>query len=179
MGICCVKDGFILINRSNLQDSIAQLDRGVENAKREGKSICSAPEGTRRRSKSMDDGSHLLPFKKGPFHMAQKANLDLVPVTHSGIKRLTGGLLARPGTIVMRIGPRITRNQCKDWTIDQTTDFAYKQMKGMMTPVSDDVIYNTTKTRKSWLFFLAYQVVIYLAAKWVCCLFCCGHSHAH
>lgn len=179
MGICCIKDGFILINRSNLQDSIAQLDRGVENAKSEGKSICSAPEGTRRRSKSVDDGSHLLPFKKGPFHMAQKANLDLVPVTHSGIKRLTGGLFARPGTIVMRIGPRITRQQCKDWTIDQTADFAYAQMKKMMTPVSDDVIYNTTKTRKSWVYFLGFQLFFYVSLKWVWCLFCCGHSHAH
>jgi len=178
VGIICIKDGFILINRANLEQSIKQLDEGVENAKREGKSICSAPEGTRRRSKSVDDASHLLPFKKGPFHMAKKANLDLVPVTYSGIKRLTGGWVARPGTIVMRIGPRIARDKCTNLTIEQTMEVAYSQMKSMMTPVSDDVIYNTTKTRKSWLIFFGYQLVMYFTAKWFLCLFCCGKSHA-
>jgi Acyltransferase len=177
MGINCVKDGFILINRSNLERSIKQLDEGVENAIREGKSICSAPEGTRRRSNSMDDASHLLSFKKGPFHMAKKANLDLVPVTYSGIKRLTGGWLARPGTIVMRIGPRIQREKCDKLSIDQTIDIAYSQMKSMMTPVGDDIIYNTTRTRISWLYFFGYQAVLYFTLRWLCCLFCCGHHH--
>ena len=51
-------------------------------AKEKGTSIIMYPEGTRS-----DDG-HILPFKKGPFALALKAGVAVVPVTIEGSGRL-------------------------------------------------------------------------------------------
>ena len=70
LGVCIENGGHIFIERNKLREAISLLDLVAEQAKLQKKNVGIAPEGTRRRKKSEDNGDHLLPFKKGPFHMA-------------------------------------------------------------------------------------------------------------
>eukprot|EP00746_Dinoflagellata_sp_MGD_P007105 gnl/MRDRNA2_/MRDRNA2_114032_c0_seq1.p1 gnl/MRDRNA2_/MRDRNA2_114032_c0~~gnl/MRDRNA2_/MRDRNA2_114032_c0_seq1.p1 ORF type:complete len:302 (-),score=38.91 gnl/MRDRNA2_/MRDRNA2_114032_c0_seq1:124-1029(-) len=63
--------GMVPIDRSNLKDAIATLDKAARKAQDGRGSVALAPEGTRRRSPSIGP-DQILPFKKGPFHLAVK-----------------------------------------------------------------------------------------------------------
>jgi len=65
--------GMIFIDRSNRAKSIASLDRSAKLI-HNGKSVILFPEGTRSR-----DG-YLANFKKGPFVLASKADVQIAPV---------------------------------------------------------------------------------------------------
>jgi 1-acyl-sn-glycerol-3-phosphate acyltransferase len=87
------------------------LEGGIENnwhkiqsAIRNGNSILIFPEGTRS-----SDGS-ILRFHKGAFHIAEKFNIDILPVITHGIGDVLPktDLLLHAGSITLRIGERIT-----------------------------------------------------------------------
>lgn len=90
------RSGNIMIDRSDRSSSIAGLQVAVDAMRQDGKSIWIFPEGTRNRS-----GEGLLPFKKGPFHMAIAAQRPLVPILSSPVGRVID-LTARrmPGGVV-------------------------------------------------------------------------------
>src|SRR5690242_12457646 len=62
------------VDRSDREAAIASIERAAEVMKR-GLHMTIYPEGTRSR-----DGT-LLPFKKGPFHLAVKSGFPVVPIT--------------------------------------------------------------------------------------------------
>lgn len=68
---------FVPVDRSNLESAMASIRRAVE-VLRSGHSMVVYPEGTRTR-----DG-RMLPFKKGPFHLAMEAGVPIAPVTMVG-----------------------------------------------------------------------------------------------
>lgn len=94
--------GFIFIDRRNHRDAIRSLDEGGERI-RGGVSLAMFAEGTRSES------CRVLPFKKGPFALAMKARVPLVPVAIEG----SGHLMPKnswnitPGPIRVRIGAPI------------------------------------------------------------------------
>lgn len=94
--------GFIPIERGHREQSLAALDRGAT-ALRAGTSFVMFPEGTRSRT------GQLLPFKKGGFVMALKAQAPIVPVAISGARAAMrkGSRIIRPVTVSVRIGPPI------------------------------------------------------------------------
>jgi len=63
--------------------------------------IAMAMEGTRRRKASIrgDHAANLLPFKKGPFHLAVNNKTCMVPVVLYGCNRI-----APPGTLLWNQG---------------------------------------------------------------------------
>lgn len=65
------------VDRSNRQAAIESVRKAVE-VLRSGLSMVVYPEGTRSRN------GRLLPFKKGPFHMAIESGVSVVPVTMIG-----------------------------------------------------------------------------------------------
>ena len=71
--------GFIPLERGNRDQSIPAIERAAE-ALREGNSFLIFPEGTRSRT------GELLPFKKGGFVMALKAQAPIVPVAIKGAR---------------------------------------------------------------------------------------------
>ena len=83
--------GFVPIDRRSREHSMAAIEQAAESL-RQGNSFLTFPEGTRSRSGS------LLPFKRGPFLMALKAQVPVVPVAVQG------------GTASMRKGSRIVRS---------------------------------------------------------------------
>lgn len=92
--------GQIPIDRDNLSRAINTLDDTASLAISEKKTISIAPEGTRRRSYSTGP-EQLMPFKKGPFHLARNINTDIIPVSIVGTNRLfrPGQLVPTPGNL--------------------------------------------------------------------------------
>ncbi len=71
--------GFVPLQRGNPEQSLPAIEKAAE-ALREGNSFLIFPEGTRSRTGS------LLPFKKGGFIMALKAQVPIVPVAITGAR---------------------------------------------------------------------------------------------
>jgi len=98
-GRAMISAGNIFIDRGNLVSSFASYDEAGARL-REGLSAMIFAEGTRSR-----DG-RLLPFKKGPFILAIRAGVPLVPLyIHGAFERTPKGALnVRPGAVVVRVG---------------------------------------------------------------------------
>ncbi len=93
---------FVFIDRSNHREAIASLDQGGRQI-RDGVNIIMFPEGTR------SDDQRVLPFKKGPFALATKAGVGVVPVTIEGSGKLMpkNSWRITPGLIHVRVGKPI------------------------------------------------------------------------
>jgi 1-acyl-sn-glycerol-3-phosphate acyltransferase len=99
LGTACRVAGFVPVERDNPGQAQAAVDKAAESLAR-GESFLVFPEGTRSRTGEM------LPFKKGPFIMAIKAQVPIVPVAIYGgraaMKR--GSWIIRPVTVHVRVG---------------------------------------------------------------------------
>lgn len=93
---------FVFIDRANHRDAIRSLEEAGERI-RGGISIVMFPEGTR------SDDCRVLPFKKGPFALALKASVPIVPITieGSGVLMPKNSWNITPGPIKVRIGKPI------------------------------------------------------------------------
>jgi 1-acyl-sn-glycerol-3-phosphate acyltransferase len=94
--------GFIPVDRRNKEAALRSIEIGA-NSIRSGNSFLIFPEGTRSRT------ADLLPFKKGGFIMAIKAQAPIVPVAVQGgtAAMQRGSKFIRPVTVSIRIGEPI------------------------------------------------------------------------
>ncbi len=94
--------GFVAVERSNREKALASIERGAASL-RAGNSFLIFPEGTRSRS------GELLPFKKGGFIMAIRAQAPIVPVAVQGGRAAMrkGSAVVRPVHVSVRIGAPI------------------------------------------------------------------------
>jgi 1-acyl-sn-glycerol-3-phosphate acyltransferase len=94
--------GFIPVDRRNKEAAMRSIEAGARSI-RAGNSFLIFPEGTRSRTAEM------LPFKKGGFIMAIKAQAPIVPVAVQGGRdsMRRGSWLVRPVTVSIRIGEPI------------------------------------------------------------------------
>ena len=99
LGAVMVAGGFVPVERDRKEASMASIDRAAESI-RAGNSFLIFPEGTRSRTDEM------LPFKKGGFIMAIKAQAPIVPVAVSGGRAAMqkGSWFVRPVMVDVRIG---------------------------------------------------------------------------
>ena len=95
--------GFIPLERGNRDQSLPAIERAAE-ALRGGNSFLIFPEGTRSRT------GELLPFKKGGFIMALKAQAPIVPVAIRGARAAMrkGSPWIQPVTIEVRVGEPVS-----------------------------------------------------------------------
>lgn len=86
---------FIPVGRTGSHESARESIQFAEKVLASGVHVTTFVEGTRSR-----DG-HLLPFKKGPFYLAQASGAPVIPVTLSGTERLMpkGRFAITPGTV--------------------------------------------------------------------------------
>ena len=94
--------GFVPLERGNREQSVPAIE-GAAAALREGNSFLIFPEGTRSRT------GELLPFKKGGFILAIKAQAPIVPVAISGARAAMrkGSPIIRPVTVQVRLAPPV------------------------------------------------------------------------
>ena len=104
----------IPVDRADKEAAAESVDIAVEYMK-QGLSFCVFPEGTRSR-----DG-HLLPFKKGTFLMAIRADAWVVPVSLAGTQRLMrkGDWTVHPGEVVVRYGTPLKATEYAEDQRDQ------------------------------------------------------------
>lgn len=89
--------GTVFIDRGNRADALKAFQGAAEEMQRERQNVFIFPEGTR----SYANGPELGPFKKGAFHLAVQAGVDIVPVVagnYSGVLNV-GGRKFRAGVI--------------------------------------------------------------------------------
>lgn len=99
LGVVMQTGGFIPVPREQKDAALEAIDRAAESI-RSGNSFLIFPEGTRSRTEQ------LLPFKKGGFIMAIKAQAPVVPVAISGGRDAMrkGSAVIRPVHVTVRIG---------------------------------------------------------------------------
>lgn len=108
--------GMIFVDRSNRKKAIASLDRAGKLIKK-GKDVLMFPEGTRSKTGEMVD------FKKGPFMLATKADIAVVPVLIEGTEEVlpAGRFTLTSGKVKVTIGTPVRKpesQEIKDY-IDQ------------------------------------------------------------
>jgi 1-acyl-sn-glycerol-3-phosphate acyltransferase len=94
--------GFIPVDRRHKEAALRSIEAGAASI-RSGNSFLIFPEGTRSRT------GDLLPFKKGGFIMAIKAQAPIVPVAIQGGQAAMrkGSRVIRPVTVTIRVGAPI------------------------------------------------------------------------
>jgi 1-acyl-sn-glycerol-3-phosphate acyltransferase len=94
--------GFVPLERGNREQSLPAIERAAD-ALRAGNSFLIFPEGTRSRT------GELLPFKKGGFIMAIKAQTPIVPVAISGARAAMrkGSPIIHPVRVTVSFGEPI------------------------------------------------------------------------
>ena len=99
MGTVFDVGGFVAVDRGDREKALASIARGAQSL-RAGNSFLIFPEGTRSRT------GELLPFKKGGFIMAIRAQVPVVPVAISGGRAAMrkGSPIVRPVHVTVRIG---------------------------------------------------------------------------
>jgi 1-acyl-sn-glycerol-3-phosphate acyltransferase len=99
LGKVMLAGGFVPVERDRKEASMASIEEAAESI-RQGNTFLIFPEGTRSRT------SELLPFKKGGFIMAIKAQAPIVPVAVFGGRSSMqkGSWFVRPVMVDVRIG---------------------------------------------------------------------------
>ena len=112
---------FIAVDRSDRESAIRSMHAAGVRIRERGDVLLVAPEGTRSRA----DG--LLPFKRGPFHLATETGLPLVPFIMQGVRSLmpAGRLVARPGVLRVDVLAPIST---KAW-VDDELDAQMRQVR--------------------------------------------------
>ncbi len=102
LGLVMESGGFVPVDRGSRDAALASIDRAAESL-RQGNSFLIFPEGTRSKT------DQLLPFKKGGFIMAIKAQVPIVPVAITGGRSAMrkGSWIVRPVTASVRVGQPI------------------------------------------------------------------------
>jgi 1-acyl-sn-glycerol-3-phosphate acyltransferase len=101
--------GFVAVNRRDRRSAIESV-RAAVRVLQSGQSMLVFPEGTRS-----PDGK-LLPFKKGPFHLAMEAGVPVVPITIVGSHEAwpKGSVRLRAGEVVVHFHAPIDPRQFAD-----------------------------------------------------------------
>lgn len=94
--------GHILVNRSNRKKSMLSMNKLTKRIKEKALTILVFPEGHR------NEGSQLLPFKKGAFHTAIRTQVPLVPASISQFTQEIDFSKWHSGNIYIKVHPPIS-----------------------------------------------------------------------
>jgi 1-acyl-sn-glycerol-3-phosphate acyltransferase len=116
---------FVPVDRRNRDAAIASIHEATEVMKT-GVNMTIFPEGTRS-----PDGK-LLPFKKGPFHLAQESGVPIIPMTIYGTETLMPkrGFAIKPGKATLVFHAPVDPKRFPDR--DTLSDAVYKQIESAL-----------------------------------------------
>ena len=126
LGKVMLAGGFVAVERDRREASMASIEEAAQSI-RNGNSFLIFPEGTRSRT------SELLPFKKGGFIMAIKAQAPIVPVAVSGgrASMRKGSWLVRPVMVDVRIGEPVETTGMELDDRDQLIEIVRQRIEGL------------------------------------------------
>jgi 1-acyl-sn-glycerol-3-phosphate acyltransferase len=103
IGRAMLMGGFVPVERSGSREAAKESIRQATAVLATGVHITSFPEGTRSRT------GQLLPFKKGPFYLAQQTGAPIVPASIHGTEGMMrkGSLKVTPGDAYVHFHPPI------------------------------------------------------------------------
>ncbi|MDO9183190.1 MAG: 1-acylglycerol-3-phosphate O-acyltransferase [Bacteriovorax sp.] len=132
--------GNILIDRKNKKKAFEAMDVAANAIKEKKISVWIMPEGTRSR------GRGLLPFKKGPFITAIKAQVPIVPIA---ISTYTSNLKIgkwKAGKILIQVLPPISTIGLTPTDANAIKDQAYELMKKTIFELDSEIASNLKKS---------------------------------
>jgi 1-acyl-sn-glycerol-3-phosphate acyltransferase len=120
--------GFVPVERGVSEQGQWAVEQAVASIAGQGRTFLVFPEGTRSRT------GDLLPFKKGGFVMAIKAQVPIVPVAISGGRAAMakGSAVIRPVTVRVRVGTPIDTTGMTFDDRDRLAGAARAQIRGML-----------------------------------------------
>jgi 1-acyl-sn-glycerol-3-phosphate acyltransferase len=131
--------GNILIDRKNKKRAFEAMDVAANAIKEKKVSVWIMPEGTRSR------GRGVLPFKKGPFITAIKAQVPIVPIAISSYtKHLSLGKW-KAGKILIQVLPPISTIGLTAEDANALKEQAYHLMKKTVLELDNEIESNLTK----------------------------------
>lgn len=110
--------GYLAIDRENDRNALRTILTAADFMKRDLCSIGVYPEGTRSH-----DGK-LLPFHKGTFKMAQRANVPLAIACVRGTEKLKNGIFLHPHTVYLDILEVLPAERVKAMSTQELADYA-------------------------------------------------------
>ncbi|KAG5297814.1 1-acylglycerol-3-phosphate acyltransferase [Histoplasma ohiense] len=118
--------GTVFIDRANRETALKAFDGAADQMRREKQSVFIFPEGTR----SYSADPVLLPFKKGAFHLAIKAGVDIVPIVAENYAHLLDAKKLRfeAGTIRVKVLPPLSTKNLQSSDVDELTKKARESM---------------------------------------------------
>ena len=119
--------GFVPLERNNREQSLPAIERAAE-ALRSGRSFMIFPEGTRSRTGA------LLPFKKGGFIMAIKAQAPVVPTAIVGARDAMrkGSFVIQPVTVKVKFSPPVETAGMSLDDRDRLSDAVRERIAGLL-----------------------------------------------
>lgn len=111
--------GNILIDRHNKKRAFETMDIAAETIRLKKISVWIMPEGTRSR------GRGVLPFKKGPFITAIKAQVPIVPIAISSYSDVINLNRIKSGKIIVDVHPPIHTNNLNLDQVNELKDQAF------------------------------------------------------
>ncbi len=120
--------GNIPIERNNLKKAIASLKIAKETLA-SGMNIAILPEGHRTLT------GKLMPFKKGPFHLAKSTNADILPFYINGLFNYNkkNALIINPGIVTVNIGKPIEFETIKNLSVEELRDTVFNRIHDLST----------------------------------------------
>jgi 1-acyl-sn-glycerol-3-phosphate acyltransferase len=127
MGLVFDVGEFVPVDRADREKAIQSISRGAESL-RAGNTFLIFPEGTRSRT------GELLPFKKGGFLMAIKAQAPIVPVAVQGGRDALrkGSWIIQPVNLTLRVGPAIETSGLTQYDRDDLITRVRQQIQTML-----------------------------------------------
>ena len=110
--------GAVFVDRFDKAKAIEAMQPVVDAIKKDGLSVCIAPEGTRSPTPKLGA------FKKGAFHIAMAAKVPIVPIVFkNALDPLPKhGLVIRPGTVQVVVLPPIPTARWKAKDLDKNIE---------------------------------------------------------
>ena len=117
--------GYISIDRENSPRAYRSIITAAKKIKK-GTSVLIFPEGTRSAA------GRLLPFKKGPFFLARKSGVDIVPLCVTGTEDIMkkGSLAIHPSEVTVTVGRPIPTEGLDEEALMDKTREAIKGLLG-------------------------------------------------
>lgn len=118
LGTAAWLGGAIFVDRKNHNDAINVLKKAVDQINQEKCNVWVFPEGTRTQ------GDTLLPFKKGGFHLAQQAQIPILPIVFSNYRSIVSFADKHftTGAIQITVLPEISTEGLERSDVDNLTE---------------------------------------------------------